>query len=268
MTDVSSGYAPIDGTEMYWESRGSGDVPVIVSHGGFGSTVMFRDLAEYLATDRRVISVDLRGHGRSRDADRPFSFSEFGDDLAALAGHLGLDRVDLFGYSLGGGASLRATIQHPALVRSLTLVSTPCRQEAWHADVRPAMKQVSSAGFEQMRQTPMYAEYAAVAPDIDAFPTLMDRTGKVISSSYDWTDEVRGITRPTLLVYADTDSITTAHAAEFFGLLGGGKADGGFDGSTPTPMRLAIIPNRTHYNIWFSPQLPPIVAGFLAEQAE
>lgn len=111
-------------------------------------------------------------------------------------------------------------------------------------------------------------EYAAVAPDVDAFPTLMDKTGKLISSDYDWTDEVRGITVPTLLVYADTDSITTTHAAEFFGLLGGGSTDGGWDGSTPTPMRLAIIPNTTHYNIWYAPQLPPIVADFLAEQAD
>ncbi|HEX5115781.1 MAG TPA: alpha/beta hydrolase [Pseudonocardiaceae bacterium] len=268
MTDVSSGYAPINGTRMYWESRGSGGVPVIVSHGGFGSTVMFRDLAEHLAADRRVISVDLRGHGRSPDADRPFSFEEFGEDLAALAGQLGLDRVDLFGYSLGGGASLRATIQHPDLVRTLTLVSTPCRHDAWHAEVRAQMNQLSRAGFEQMRQTPMYDEYAAVAPDVDAFPTLMDKTGKLISSDYDWTDEVPGITAPTLLVFADTDSITTTHAAEFFGLLGGGSADGGWDGSTPTPMRLAILPNRTHYNIWYAPQLPPVVADFLAQQAD
>jgi pimeloyl-ACP methyl ester carboxylesterase len=92
----------------------------------------------------------------------------------------------------------------------------------------------------------------------------MDRTGTLLRTPYDWTDEVRSITTPTLLVYADADSIPTSHAAEFFGLLGGGLADGDWDGSSPTEMRLAIVPNTTHYNVFDSPRIAGLVTEFLA----
>jgi hypothetical protein len=69
---------------------------------------------------------------------------------------------------------------------------------------------------------------------------------------------------PTLLAYADADSIPPSHAAEFFGLLGGGLRDAGWDGSGMTAMRLAILPGLTHYNIFVAPQLESVVAEFIA----
>ncbi|HEX5405907.1 MAG TPA: hypothetical protein VFX16_26830, partial [Pseudonocardiaceae bacterium] len=96
----------------------------------------------------------------------------------------------------------------------------------------------------------------AVAADVDSYPTLLDRVGDLLRTPYDWSAEVQRITAPTLLVFADADSISITHVAEFFGLLGGGRHDGNFDGTSPTPMRLAVLPGMTHYSIHAAPQLP------------
>jgi pimeloyl-ACP methyl ester carboxylesterase len=258
----SVGYAPVNGVDMYWESRGSGGVPLIVTHGGFGATSMFGDLLDQLAEQRQVVAIELQAHGHTRDIDRPFSFEAFGDDIAGLIDHLDLRQADLLGYSLGAGATLRCAIQHPNRVRRLTLVSTPCRSDGWYPEVLEAMAQMSRAGFDMMRRSAMYQAWLNVAPDPDAFPALMDRTGELLRQPYDWSDEVERLTIPTLLVYADADSIPPSHAAEFFALLGGGLRDAGWDGSSATNMHLAILPGFTHYNIFDAPQLAAMVAAF------
>ncbi|HEX3593215.1 MAG TPA: alpha/beta hydrolase [Pseudonocardiaceae bacterium] len=263
MTELTSGYAPVNGVDMYFESVGEGGVPVVLTHGGYGLTTMLADVRDELCPDRRVLSVELQGHGHTADIDRPFRYESFGDDLAAFVEHLGLDQVDLVGYSLGGGASLRATIQHPDVVRRLALISTPFRREAWFPDIRAQMAQMSSALFDQFKQTPLYPAYAAVAPDVDGFRALIDKTGDLLRTEYDWSDEVRAITTPTLLVFADADSMPTSEMARNFGLLGGGQADGNFDGSSPSPMRLAVLPGRTHYNVTATPGLGSVVRQFL-----
>src|ERR1700684_1110922 len=116
---------------MYWESRGSGGVPLILTHGGFGMASMFDPLLDRLARGRRVIAIELQGHGHTRDVDRPFSYEAFGEDIAALVEHLDLGQADLLGVSLGASASLRAAIQHPDRVRRLIAVSIPVRRDGW-----------------------------------------------------------------------------------------------------------------------------------------
>jgi pimeloyl-ACP methyl ester carboxylesterase len=260
---TSEGHAPVNGVQMFWRSLGEGGTPLVVVHGGFGTADTWDGLLEGLAERRRVIAVELQGHGRTPDIDRPFRFETFGDDLAALIGHLQLGQADVFGYSLGAGAALQAAIRHPDAVRRLAIVSTAFRRDGWFPEVLDGMAQVGRAGFEMMRQSPMYAAYAAVAPDVDAFPVLMDRTGDLLRQPYDWTEQVRGLRTPTLLVYADADSIPPSHAAEFFGLLGGGLRDASWDGSLRPASRLAILPGRTHYDVFQSPLLAPAVVDFL-----
>lgn len=263
-SELITGYAPVNGVDMYWESRGEGGVPLIVTHGGYGLTSMFGDLLDQLAADRRVIAIELQGHGHTADTGRPFRYQHFGDDIAALIDHLGLGQADLLGYSVGGNSSLRCAIQHPELVRRLVAVAIPYRRDGWYPEILAAFDQMSSAGFEQLRQSPMYSAYCAVAPDKDAFPALMDKTGELHRIGYDWSDEVRALPMPVLLIYGDSDSIPPAHAAEFYALLGGGLRDAGWDGSLPTASRLAILPGRTHYDVFAAPQLAATVADFLA----
>jgi pimeloyl-ACP methyl ester carboxylesterase len=262
-TATEEGFAPIGDLRMYWRSLGSGGTPLVVVHGGFGLVDTWGEVLDRLAERRRVVAVELQGHGRTPDIDRPFGFEAFGDDLAGLVEHLDLGPADLLGYSLGGGAALRAAIQHPHLLRRLVLVAVPCRRTGWFPEVTAGMDQVGSAGFPMMRQTPLYEAYAAVAPDVDAFPRLMDKTGDLLRRPYDWTEEVRGLAVPTLLVYGDADSVPPSHAAEFFGLLGGGLRDAGWDGAARPASSLAVLPGRTHYDVAAAPELPGVVAGFL-----
>ena len=131
-------------------------------------------------------------------------------------------------------------------------------------EILAAFDQMSSATlFDQFRQSAMYAEWVKVAPDPDAFPTLIDKTGELLRRPYDWSDEVRQLAIPVLLAYGDADSISPAQASAFFALLGGGQRDGGWDGSLAPAARLAILPGMTHYDIGASPRLAAAVADFL-----
>ncbi|HZT67534.1 MAG TPA: alpha/beta hydrolase [Acidimicrobiales bacterium] len=261
---TSEGYAPVNGLDIYWQSRGSGGVPLVVVHGGYAVISTLDGLLDSLARDRRVVAVELQGHGHTADIDRPFTWEAFGDDLAALMGHLELGRADLLGYSLGAGACLRAAIQHPEAVRRLVVVSFPFRRDGWFPEVRANFDQMSHEGFQFMRHSPVYAAYAEVAPDPGGFPALMDKVGDLTRRDFDWADDVKAMTAQTMLVYGDADSIPTSHISDFYGLLGGGLADPGWDGSTRGGARLAILPGLTHYDICGSSQLRAVVADFLA----
>ncbi|MBA3523889.1 MAG: alpha/beta hydrolase [Geodermatophilaceae bacterium] len=260
----STGYAAAAGVAVYWESRGHGGPPLVVVHGGFGLTTMFGDLLDEWAVDRQVVAIELQGHGHTRDVDRPLRWETLGDQVAGVVDTLGLGPADLLGYSLGGGASLRAVITHPDRFRRVVLVATTHRRDASYPEVLAAMDQVGSAGFAMMSQSPMYRAWSAVAPDPDAFPTLMDKAGELLRQPYDWSAEIRGVTAPTMLVYGDADSVPPSAAAEFFALLGGGLGDPGWDGAVGAGHRLAVLPGRTHYDVLAAPLLGAVVADFLA----
>jgi pimeloyl-ACP methyl ester carboxylesterase len=210
-----------------------------------------------------VIAVDLQGHGRTADIDRPIRLELMGDDVAALITHLGFDKVDLMGYSMGGGTALRAAVQHPTLVKKLVLVSVPFKRNGWYPEIRAGMGQMSAAAAEFMKQTPIYHSYVGVAPQPAHFPVLLDKMGDLLRQDYDWSHDVAALTMPTMIVYGDADAVPPAHAVEFFELLGGGKADGGWDGAGMPTARLAILPGTTHYTIFSAPALASAVIPFL-----
>ena len=261
-TTVDSGYVDADGVRVYWESRGTGGTPLVLVHGGFGLASSF-GAADRWPRDRRVIAVELEGHGHTALSGRPLSFDALGDSIAAVVREVAGGRADLLGYSLGGSSSLRAAVRSPDVVRRLVLVSIPCRRSGWYPEVLAGMDQVGSAGFEMMRATPLFTGYAAVAPVVDDFPRLMDAVGSLLRSDYDWTADVPELVPDTMLVFADADSIPTTHVAEFFGFLGGGQRDAGWDGAGRPRHQLAVLPGRTHYDIVEAPALPELVAGFL-----
>jgi pimeloyl-ACP methyl ester carboxylesterase len=260
---AETGYAPVNGLELYWERYGDGGTPLVVLHGGFGLISMASETIDRLAARRRVIAVELQGHGHTRDIDRVFSYEAFGDDIAALIEHLGLERADVLGYSLGAGAALRAAIQRPDRVRRLAIVSFPFRRDGWFPEIRAAFDQMSSVAFEFLLHSPLHTAWAEVAPDPNGFPALIDKIGELQRRPFDWTDEVRGLLPPTVLVFADADSIPISHVADFYALLGGGLRDGGVDGSARPQARLAVVPGQTHYDIFQSPQVATTVAAFL-----
>ena len=258
-----TGYAPVNGLNLYYGIHGSG-APLVLLHGGFGSTGMFGELLLTLAAQRQVIAVDLQGHGRTADIDRPLRHELMADDIAELIAHLGLATATLMGYSLGGGVALQTAIRHPEVVDRLVVVSTPYKRSGSYPGVLANMDQVGAAAAEPMKQTPIYEAYARIAPRPDDWTGLWAKVGESIRRDYDWSAGIAALTIPTMLAFGDADSVSPAHAAEFFGLLGGGKGDGGWDRSGVTPHRLAILPGTTHYVIFSSPLLASAVVPFLA----
>lgn len=257
-----SNYAGVNGLSMYHEVHGEGE-PLILLHGGLGATGMFGGLLPALAAGRRVIAVDLQAHGRTADIDRPLAFESMADDVGALVGHLGLGRADVMGYSLGGGVALQTAIRHPEVVRKLVVVSAPFRRGGWHPEVLAGMAQIGPEAAEPMKQTPMYALYSGIAPRPGDWPVLLTKVGGLMRRDYDWSEGVAAVEAPTMVVVGDADGVSPAHAAAFFELLGGGKADAGWDRSGMTPHRLAVLPATTHYDIFSSPALASAVAPFL-----
>jgi pimeloyl-ACP methyl ester carboxylesterase len=261
-TAFKTGYALVNGLNLYYESHGTGE-PLILLHGGLGATEMFGEVLPLLSKTRRVIAVDLQAHGRTADIDRPMTFEAMADDIAALMKHLEIERADVMGYSLGGGVALRIAVRHPDMVRKLVLVSIAFKLDGWYPEIVSGMAHVGAGSAEAMKQTPMYLLYARIAPKPADWPVLLTKIGELLRMDYDWSKDVAAIKAPTLLVFGDVDAVRTAHAVQFFELLGGGKKDGGWDGSGMSNARLAILPGLTHYNIFSSPALASTVTPFL-----
>ncbi|HVH09065.1 MAG TPA: alpha/beta hydrolase [Gemmatimonadales bacterium] len=257
-------YAAVNGLKLYYEIHGSGR-PLILLHGGLGALEMFGPNLTALAKGRQVIAVDLQGHGRTADIDRPLSVKLMADDIAALLEHLGIARADIMGYSLGGGVALLTAIRHPAVVNRLVVVSTPFRRNAFYPEILAQQGQVGPAMADAMKQTPMYQVYQSLAPRPEDWPRLLGKIGEAMKEDFDFSTEIAGITAPTLVVAGDADIFPPAHAVELFGLLGGGKRDGGWDGSGRPRSGLAILPGLTHYTIFSAPALAATVIPFLDE---
>jgi len=255
-------HAQVNGVSLWYEEHGAGE-PLVLLPGGFWTVATFGALLPALAARRRVIAVELQGHGHTADVDRPLRYETMADDVAALVRHLGIERTDLMGYSLGAGTAVRAAIQHPALFRRLVAVSTPVRRAGWFPEVLDGMAQLGPAAAEGMRQSPLYAGYAEVAPRVEDWPVLATKMGELLRRDYDWSAEIAAITARTMLVFADADSVPVTQIAEFFALFGGGLRDANWDGSQRPAARLAILPGRTHYDVTAAPELPALVLDFL-----
>ncbi len=261
-TSAAAGLAAINGIELAYQVHGRGK-PLVLLHGGFGSVEMFGPNVAALAAGRQVIGVDLQSHGRTPAVDRPMRFETMADDIAALIQRLGHAQADVMGFSLGGGVALRTAIQHPTSVRRLVLVSTPYKRSGWYPEMVAGFEGMGPEIAEPMKQTPMYEVYREVAPRVEDWPILVTQLTTLLKRDYDWTDEVRGLPMPVLIVVGDADGLPPRHAVEFFELLGGGKRDAVWDRSGMSPHGLAILPRVTHYDINVAPALATSVASFL-----
>ena len=217
----------------------------------------------------RVIAVDLQGHGRTADIDRPIDVSLMADDIAALIDHLGLDKPDLVGYSLGGGVALYAAAKVPEKVGRLVVASPNLRPDDIYPEMRPQQGQVNAAAAELMKDTPMYQLYQRVAPRPEDFPRLLDKIGALMAQGYDHTEVVRSLQVPTMIVAADADMAPPSHHVEIFKLLDGGLRDGGWmgEGRPKGGHALAILPGLTHYTVFASPLFAAATLAFLDDQA-
>jgi pimeloyl-ACP methyl ester carboxylesterase len=257
-------YADVNGINLYYSVHGSGR-PLILLHGGLMSSELFGPVIPMLAERHQVIAVDLQGHGRTADIDRPIDVRLMADDIAALIDHLGLDRPDVVGYSMGGGVALQTAVRHPAKVRRLVVVSANIRRDAIPPEMLAQQVQVNAAAAEFMKDTPMYQHYQAVAPRPEDFPTLLDKMGRWMQQDFDFSDDVRNLKVPTMIVCADADMAPPSHYVETFKLLDGGLRDGGWmgEGRPKGGHALAVLPGLTHYNIGESPLLAAVTLAFV-----
>ncbi len=260
-TAAKSGYAPVNGLNLYYEMHGAGQ-PLILVHGGLGTVQMMAEMIPFLAEKRQLIAVELQGHGHTADVDRPFSYEQMADDIAALIHHLGIEKADLAGYSLGGGVALRTAIRHADAVRKLVVISAPHTRNGWYPEILAGQAAVSGELARTWVGSPMQQAYASVAPEPENWPRLADKTGQLLLQDYDWSADVAAMGVPTLILLGDADSVRPADAVAMFELLGGGKGDGAMAGLPQS--QLAILPGTTHFTIVSRTDLlRPVIESFL-----
>src|SRR5688500_2785125 len=194
-------YAEANGINLYYETHGAGR-PMILLRGGLMSGEMFGPIIPTLAENHQVIAVDLQGHGRTADIDRPIDIRLMADDIAALIDDLRLERPDVVGYSLGGGVALFTALKYPAKIRKLVVASINIRRDAIPAEMLAQQGQVSAAAAEFMKDTPMYQLYQKVAPRPEDFPRLLDKIGEAVAKDFEFTEDDRILAVPMIFVHA------------------------------------------------------------------
>jgi pimeloyl-ACP methyl ester carboxylesterase len=265
-TPTKTGHAAVNGVNYYYAVYGTGE-PLLLLHGGMFHTEMFGANLTRLAQSRQVIGVDLQGHGRTPLGDREISLVDIGNDMAGVLKKLGYDKVDVLGYSMGGGVAFQLAAQHPEMVRRLVLVSTPYAQDGFYPEILPQQAALGAAMAEQMKETPIYKSYVAIAPHPEEFPKLLDQMGAYMRKPYDWSADVKKLTMPVMLIYGDSDMFRPEHEVKFYQLLGGGLKDAGWQREHMSQNRLAILPDVTHYEMGVAPQLVDTALPFLNAKA-
>lgn len=202
-------YAPIGELQLYYEVHGEGD-PLVLVHGG-GSTIesTWGRILPLLARRHRVIAVELQAHGHTLDIDRPLSFEQDADDVAALLRHLGIARADFMGFSNGGTTCLQMGIRHAAVVNKLVLIAASFR--------RDGMPPGFFDGFEHVQLSHMPAllaeAYLAANPDPAGLQRMFDRDVARMKGFTDIPDAlVRSVLAPALVINGDAEVILAEHA--------------------------------------------------------
>jgi pimeloyl-ACP methyl ester carboxylesterase len=239
--DPQTGYAPVNGLDMYYEIHGDG-APLVLLHGAYMTVDLMAPLVPGLAGYRRVIAVEQQGHGHTADIDRPITYEQMADDTAALLDHLDVGPADVVGYSMGGGVALQLAIRHPDVVRRVVVASASYTSDGMHAE---AWEMFPSITPELFAGSPIEEAYLRTAPNPGDFPKLVEKLKLLDTTEFAWpADDIRAIDAPILIVLGDSDVVRLEHAVELFGLLGGGVM-GDLVGLPKS--QLAVLPGTTHF---------------------
>jgi pimeloyl-ACP methyl ester carboxylesterase len=244
-TAVQTGYAPANRLQMYYEIHGTGQ-PLVLLHGAFSAIgTSFGALVPGLAQSRQVIGFEMQAHGHTADIDRPLSLEQMADDVAAAIRYLGLERADVFGYSMGAGVALHVVMRHPDVVRKLILASVTYDLSGVHPGLMDGFGEMKP---EMMHGSPWHTEYLQIAPHPEDFNTLFAKKTQMDQGIKDIPAEtIRAIKAPTLLIIGDSDLVRPEHAVEMIRLLGGGVF-----GDMPPGLpqsQLAILPGTSHVTV-------------------
>jgi pimeloyl-ACP methyl ester carboxylesterase len=249
----------INGMQMYYEVSGEGD-PMIVLHGGFMNIPMMGEIVGRLAETHRVYALELQGHGRTTDIDRPITYPNLAGDVAAFMDAVGIETADVFGYSMGAMTGLRLAIDFPEKVDQLVFASGAYDYEGWQPAFQEAIPQWN---VEMFTSSPFAEDYKELAADPEGFPALAQKVIDLEKERFAWGEEVAALETPVLIIAGDADGMTLDHSVEMFHLLGGGVM--GDVGEPLAASRLAILPASSHTAIINQPDALMVFIGpFLA----
>jgi len=262
---TKTGYAQVNGIKMYYEIHGAGK-PMVLLHGAFNTiNTAFGQIIPALSKTRQVIAVELQGHGRTQDIDRPFSFESMADDVAALLKFLKTDSADIFGYSMGGGVAQQVAIRHPALVRRLIITSSVYKYEGWSPETRAILPMLTPEMFEP---TPIKQEYDKLAPDPKHWKEFINKMKKFVTTTYDFgAEKIKAIKSPTLIIIGDGDGVLPEHAVDMYRLRGGSYM---VDFGPIHAAQLAILPGSSHISVmmqtdWLVSMIVPFLDASLQQ---
>lgn len=255
-------YVNVNGMKMYYEvhearqKEGGREgmptaLPLIVLHGAYMNIPSMGAIIPRLAETHKVYALELQGHGRTNDIDRPITYQNLADDVAAFMDAVGIKKADVLGYSMGACAGLQLAIRHPEKVNKLVAASVSYDAEGWQPEFKAFIPQVT---VEMMTSTPgLQEEYRKLAVNPDGFSELV---GKLIALEHEpmaWEQDVKTIKTPVLIITGDADVATLEHSVAMFRLLGGGIMG---DMGKPLPAsRLAVLPATSHTAVINQPDL-------------
>lgn len=230
----------VNGMQMYYEVSGEGE-PLVVLHGAYMNIPTMGAIVGKLAETHKVYAIEFQGHGRTTDIDRPITYPNLADDVAVFMDKVGLEKADVFGYSMGAAAGLQLAIRHPEKVGKLVAASVAYDEKGWQPEFRAFIPQMNVEMFVNM---PMAAEYKKLAANPDGFRDLVTKLIALEHEPMAWEADVRTLRTPILIISGDADVATLEHSVALFRLLGGGAM--GDMGKPLAASRLAILPATSH----------------------
>ncbi|MBS1503354.1 MAG: alpha/beta hydrolase, partial [Bacteroidetes bacterium] len=252
---TANGLAPVNGIKVYYEVYGEGR-PIVLLHGAFMDIQgNWGQLIPELAKTRKVIAIDMQGHGRTPYSDRKMTFPNLAADVKGLMDYLHVDSADVVGYSMGGEVAYQFAINYPARLRKLVIISSTYKSSGWLPQVTDAFKHFTPAVFAN---SPMHTAYDAVAPDKANWDKFIAQMLAFASTPFDMGDDnVAKIKAPVLIIAGDNDGLDKVELAKTYQLLGGGvSAD-----MQPMPKsHLAIVPSQSHVSLMMQTQT---ILGYL-----
>lgn len=241
---ASSGYAPANGTQVYYEVYGEGK-PIVLLHGAYYTIQLnWAQLIPELAKTRKVIAVELQGHGHTPYSDRKLSRATLASDVEKVMDYLKIDSADMAGYSFGGQVAYQFAIQSPKRLKKLVIISSVYKTEGWVPEIAGVFKIMKP---EHFANSPLQVAYDAVAPDKTKWTKFVEQMIASAGEPFNMGDDnIAKITAPVLIISGDNDGMDKVELAKTYKLLGGGIAAG----MQPMPAsRLAIVPNQDHVSL-------------------
>ncbi len=240
----ASGYAPVNGTKVYYEVYGEGK-PLVLLHGAFMTiNTNWGQMLPELSKNRKVIAVELQGHGHTPFSERELSRATLAKDVEGVMDYLKIDSADVAGYSFGGTIAYQFAIQSPKRLRKLVIISATYKSSGWLPVVNEAFKGMKPEFFAN---TPMQTAYDAVAPDKTKWTKFLEQMIASAKIPFDLGEaNIAKITAPVLIISGDNDGLDKIELIKTYQLFGGAIAA---DMGVMPKSQLAIVPSQGHVTL-------------------